>query len=413
MNALPLTRHVRTGASEGGDLLDRAAEHIFHAGPADVGAQLCLENMKYGLAKIHVVQARLGLTPNATFITSPDVTVTINSFRWNSGFGYGGKLAWGDGDDRLMFLDTKPNCCGMVVGGLERVPRKEDVLERALRMKRESCEIDGVKIKWNLEKGNHFVDVFRVEPLVPDVQLSPYAFMAHTSGSELKRESVLGPGLYVDASRTLREMTEVIETPFGPANVLTGPSAERYMRFYRRAEQFAQTRRLKAAEILFGEFTPLANANHQGLLNQNEIALGINTWSADAEGSLFPLALQGDLPAYLFRPRPNFTRETIERLGWTERAEELGVLHRLLHANLLPHGAGYNFPQFTRVLKIHTVSGRRCVEVKSRRGEGSEILMDLRNVPFEYRDEEVYHRTLDLGLGQPAAKLTPLYVLKI
>ncbi|RMD95174.1 MAG: hypothetical protein D6813_00815, partial [Calditrichaeota bacterium] len=195
--------------------LERAKQYLFYTGPLDVGAQLCLENMKYGLAKIHFVQQLLGLQPNATFIASPDVTVTINSYRWQSGFGYGGKLAWGNGSEELIFLDTKPNCCGMFVGGLDRLPSKQKLIERSVKMKQERCEIDGVKIKWNLEKGNHFVDVFEVRPLNAQITLPPYAFMAHTSGSELKKKTHLGPGLYIDSSETLLDWAEFVATPFG------------------------------------------------------------------------------------------------------------------------------------------------------------------------------------------------------
>ncbi|MFQ5605581.1 MAG: hypothetical protein ACE5HS_20105 [bacterium] len=393
--------------------LEQAGRHIFATPPLDVGAELCLENMKYGLAKMQYVQQQLGLKPNATFIASPDVTVTINSYRWHAGFGYGGKLAWGDGDDELVFLDAKPNCCGMFVGGLTQLPPVETLIQRSLAMKQQPCEIDGIKIKWNLEKGNHFVDVFEVQSLDSERALPPYAFMAHTSGSELKKESHLGPGLYIDSSRSLREWAEVIQTPFGVMNILTGECARQYWQFYQAAEAFAQKRRRRAAELLFEDFTVLANANHQGLLNMNEIALGINTWQYPLGETLFPLALRPDLPAYLFQGRQNYAPELVEKLGWLTRAQQTGVLNRLHNANLLPHGAGYNYPGWKRVLKAHELEDRRFFEVKSKNGQGSEILTDLRNVPYEYRGMEIFSQTVELQLGTPVAKLLPIYVLKI
>ena len=103
-------------------LLRRAEEHIFSTGLDDSGARLGLANMKYGLAKVHLAQEALGLAPDATFITAPDLTVTRNHHRWRSGFGYGGRLTWGDGQQELIILDLKPNCCGMLVGGLDDLP---------------------------------------------------------------------------------------------------------------------------------------------------------------------------------------------------------------------------------------------------------------------------------------------------
>ncbi|MFQ5639868.1 MAG: hypothetical protein ACE5IR_17960 [bacterium] len=395
------------------DRLEHAARFMFHVPPMDVGAQLCLENMKYGLAKMHFTQEALGLTPNATFVASPDVTVTINSYRWQSGFGYGGKLAWGDGDTELMFLDTKPNCCGMFVGGLEKLPDKETLICRSVAMKQESCEVEGIKIKWNLEKGNHFVDVFEVRSLDSTVKLPPYAFMAHTSGSELKKESHLGPGLYIDSSKTLREWAEIVSTPYGAMHILTGERAREYWQFYQIAEAFAQKRRKRAAELLFEDFIILANANHQGLVDMNTIALGINTWTEQPDDLLSPLALRPDLPAYLFKGVQNFSEEMLEKLGWQERGRGFGVEHRLLNANMLPHGAGYNYPGWKSVLGVHDIDGRRFFEVKSRNGGGSEIITDLRNVPYEYRGKEIFSQTVELELGIPVAELIPVYVLKI
>ena len=77
--------------------LTRAEAHIFSTGIPDGGTQLCRANMKYGLAKIHWVQEQFGLKPDATFISTPDMTITRNAARWQSGFGYGGKISWGDG----------------------------------------------------------------------------------------------------------------------------------------------------------------------------------------------------------------------------------------------------------------------------------------------------------------------------
>ncbi len=82
---------------ERGELLKRAERRFFATGPRDCGQSLCVANMKYGLAKIHSLQQQLGLPADATFIGAPDMTVTRNVNRWNSGFGYGGKLTWGDG----------------------------------------------------------------------------------------------------------------------------------------------------------------------------------------------------------------------------------------------------------------------------------------------------------------------------
>ena len=100
------------------DLLTRAEQYMFSTGLRDGATDLCKANMKYGLAKIHWVQERLGFKPDATFISTPDMTISRNATRWKSGFGYGGKVSWGSGDAELIILNSKPNSCGMLVGGL-------------------------------------------------------------------------------------------------------------------------------------------------------------------------------------------------------------------------------------------------------------------------------------------------------
>ncbi|MFX0096493.1 MAG: hypothetical protein ACFE7E_01900, partial [Candidatus Hodarchaeota archaeon] len=104
------------------DLLKRAKDHIFSLGLRDAASRLCQANMQYGLAKFHIAQEKYGIRPDATFISAPDETVTRNKERWSSGVGYGGKITWGDGREDFMILDVMPNACGMLVGGLEKLP---------------------------------------------------------------------------------------------------------------------------------------------------------------------------------------------------------------------------------------------------------------------------------------------------
>ncbi|KKL59499.1 hypothetical protein LCGC14_2214720, partial [marine sediment metagenome] len=90
------------------DLLDRANQFIFSTGLNDGASKLCRANMKYGLAQFHLIQEKYGFEPKATFITSPDETISRNAFRWNSGIGYGGRLNWGSGNEKIVFLNVKP-----------------------------------------------------------------------------------------------------------------------------------------------------------------------------------------------------------------------------------------------------------------------------------------------------------------
>lgn len=390
--------------------LRRAEEHVFSTGVGDSGAGLGLLNMRYGLAKVHWVQERLGMPPDATFVSAPDVTVTRNEARWKSGFGYGGTLAWGDGDRELVILDAKPNACGMIVGGLERLPDRIELLERVHELRASNAEIDGIPADWDFGESNHFIDLFRVEPADGE-DLPPYVFLMHFAGNELRGETTQGPGLYWDRSPALRERMVVHDTPFGPLRTLEGGFAREYLAFYHRAERFVQDRRLYAADRLFDDYTLINNDTHQGLLHLNRMVLGC--YRFEDTDRLYPLGLRPDVPAYLMRGRPNLGPKAIEQLGFGPRARRLGVEDRVAGAHILPHGGGYVFPDFREVTRVHELNGDRYFEVKPTTGQGHQILDQVRHLPFEYRDGSVLRRTLELEMAEVAARLVPEYVLKV
>ena len=112
------------------ELLQRANNFIFSTGLNDGASKLCKANMKYGLAQFHLIQEKYGFEPKATFISSPDETISRNNFRWNSGLGYGGRLNWGSGNDKIVFLNIKPNCCGILAGGLEELPDAYEIIKK-------------------------------------------------------------------------------------------------------------------------------------------------------------------------------------------------------------------------------------------------------------------------------------------
>jgi len=394
------------------ELLERGKQHVFSTGLPDSGTKLCKANMKYGLAKIHCVQEHLGLEPNAFFFGTPDMTITRNVNRWANGFGYGGKLCWGDGTQELIILDAKPNGCGMLVGGLDRLPPARDLIERIQKLKEERITIDGVEIHWDFGKSNHFIDVFRVQPMTDDVDLPEFAFITHYAGDELRGDAQGTFGLYYDYSPRLMQMAEVLETPFGPCRYLTGRAATEYLERFRYVEQFSKQRRLLAAERLFGDFQLLGNETHQGLLNYNELLLGCHPVTED-RNVLYPLVLRSDLPAYLIRGKPNLTPEQVEILGFRERAERLGVYESLLTANVVPHGGGYVFDHMLDVLQVHEIHGTRYFEMDAYHDYGRKILQNVREIPYSYRGREVALRTFELELAEPVAKLTPVYVMKV
>ena len=393
-------------------MLKHARDHCFFVGLNDSGAALCKANVVYGIAGIHHIQKQLGKNANATFISTPDMTITRNTSRWMSGFGYGGKISWGAGADDFVVLDTRPNACGMLVGGLDELPDIEVLIKTIHRMETDSLKIDGTRVSWDFYKSNHFIDIFQVKPVAKiDRDLSPYAFIIHGSANEFLQDNDSGFGIYYDQSTYLRRQADRVETPFGRFHILTNRSAQEYFERCRYVEEFSKKKRKLAAEILFGEFTEISNETHQGLINLNEITLGCH--HVKDSSTLFPLTLRADLPAYLVTGNSSLSPESIELMGFEKRAKRLGLYDRLRNANIIPHGGGYVLPDVLTVNRVIEINGPRYFEVEMQNDRGKQIISEFREVPFDYRGREVLLRSLEIGLVDIAAKLIPQYVLKI
>lgn len=390
-------------------LLKRAAEHFFSTGLGDGASSLCRENMSYGLAKTHSLQEHFGLEPNATFVSTPDETITKNVHRWKSGFGYGGKLTWGSGKDKIIILETKPNACGMLLGGLSELPDIKQLIQNIKNLK--EIYIDNLRLNWDCNKGNHFIDIFKVINK-SDQKISDYAFIIHSSVSELQGETEKGIGLYMDKSQNLQDRSKIVETAFGPLHAILDSDAEEYLKFYRYAEQFSREKRNKIANEIFGNFTEIANLTHQGLLNYNTINLGCYDIT-NTEAKVFPIALRADLPAFLMKGLENLNATTIEKMGFKERAEKLGVLDRLTKANILPHGGGYTFHNFKKVKEVLEVENERYYVITMKTDNSNLVCSNPRDLEYCYRGKSVIKKSLKLGLGEITAQLNPHQVIKI
>jgi len=394
------------------EYLSRAKDHLFMTGVNDNGMKLCAANMVYGIAKIHFLQEKLGLKADATFISTPDATITRNAERWNNGFGYGGKIEWGNEALELMILDLLPNACGMLVGGLEELPQIEILIDKVstISVKSSDIKVNGIKVVWDFGKGNHFIDVFKVRDIMGMENFLPYIFIIHGAGDELRDDNPKGYGLYYYRSKRLENIAKKIDTPFGKIRFLTGKEASDYYEQYKFVDDFSKRRRIEFAKRLFGDFKIISNETHQGLADINTMLLGCHLIK---DNQILPIALRGDLPAYLVYGKPSFTKEQIENLGFEKRAKKLDLTNRLRNANVVPHGGGYHFPDILSVLKVIENNGQRYFLMDLINDRGKKVIKDLREIPYDYRGRMVVLRTLELDLAKIIAKLIPLYVLKI
>ncbi len=388
------------------EILNLARRSIISLSVGDAAAQLAEANMAFGLAKILWHQTSQGLEPRACFIAAPDCTITRNAARWASGFGYGGKLFY-DYPEPTVVLDVKPNACGMLVGGLERIPSADELGRRVDALLAREAALDGIPIHWDFSAGNHFIDIFAAHPLAADLNLPPYLFIIHSACPELRVPSPAGPGLYWDKSPDLLARAEVIHTPWGPLRLLRGSAAEDYHAFFDYAADFAARKRLLAAEALFGDFTAISNHFHQGILAPGEVLLGSHhsLWPEP-----LPITLRPDLPSYLMAGRPNVEPQRLPAESLRDAADYAAACLR--RANILPHGGGYALDGIRRLARVVGDGPRRLFELERDTAGTTDLIADPGALPMRYRGRQVLIRAIEAGLGEPVARLDPLIVLK-
>ncbi len=398
------------------ELLDRASQFIFSTGLNDGTSKLCKANMKYGLAQFHIIQEKYGFEPCATFISSPDETISRNKFRWNSGLGYGGRLNWGHGDDKIIFLNTKPNCCGILVGGLDELPDPYELIKKIDAIKSKELYHNEVLIDWDYGISNHFINCLETKNL-SDVNLPPYIFLIHGSAPEF-RDDKYGIGLYIDKSKTLKEMAIEEKHKLGIQYILLDSDAKNYFEFNKKALEFSNKKREIIAKSLFDfGHKIICNQPHQFLKDYNSMFLGANCTDIKCElikSNIFPTTLRADIAAYLFKGKRNLSKTTLKNQNLLERAEELELLEQLLNAYILPHGGGYKFTDTKDVLDVLEYHDQRYF-VTSLKSNISrlKIIRNVSELQFEYRGRDIILKTLQLDLGEIIARLNPLFSLKL
>ncbi|MFX1322849.1 MAG: hypothetical protein ACFFAQ_14525 [Promethearchaeota archaeon] len=398
------------------DLLQRAQEFIFSTGLNDGASQLCKANMKYGIAQFQIIQEKYGFEPKATFISSPDETISRNNFRWNSGLGYGGRLNWGSGNDKLIFLNVKPNCCGILVGGLEEVPDPYEIIKKIDKIKSKELYQNDILINWDYGISNHFINCLETRNL-SDIDLPPYVFMIHGSSPEF-RDDKYGVGLYVDKSKTLREYAVEENTKFGKQYIVLDSEAKDYLNFNMKALDFSNKKREIIADNIFDfGYKTICNQPHQFLKDYNNMYLGSNCTDINCEiitSNIFPTTLRADIAAYLFKGKKNLTEKTLRNVNLLDRAGKLELLDLLTNANILPHGGGYLLSDIVEVQDVLEYKDQRYF-VTSLKSNISrlKIIRNVREIQFEYRGRDIVLKTLQLHLGEIIARLNPLFSLKL
>jgi len=367
---------------------------------------LARENMAYGLAKIHWVQEHLGYPADAFFLGSPDMTTPRYPVKWQWGQALGGQLTWGTGDRPLTFLDLQVSTSTALFGTVNEEPDMKTVLARAEQLRRKRPQLMGMDIDWDFDRGNHFINAYRVEleGRTDRVSLAPYAFVVHGGDSEVKRPSVLGIGLDYEKSQPLRERMSTLQTPLGPVHVLLDQAAHDYHECYLRCEQYSKQKRVMLGRELFGDYTLISNEIHHGFAHPNTALLGCYQFQRGSK-TLYPVTLRSDLPTYIVQGSANggFDIHQIESLPPMLK-EQVAL------SNILPHGGGYTYPEVQSFIAMVEADGIRY-SILEGAAKNRRVLANLNTLPYAYRGEEVIACIEQYRLGKVIARLYPLFSL--
>jgi len=401
-------------------LIDAATQRIFSLGPRDLASALAYENMRYGLGKMIYALDDL----DACCVFGPDATITRNVGRWDSGFGYGAVIKWSE--KGFFFPEIRPNACGMLLARIDEMPSREEVISGISEVADSDISLDGVRIRPDFGHGNHFFEFYSVLESSPGVEdaLSKEGNYVLLHGSAPEKKADLYDGL---------GDCEKLDTPLGYVSVLDGDAGRDYYRNWKSLLDFSRRRRELLLKEILGDFKVVSNIVHQGLFSESEARLGCyDTMQKDANGGelLFPVALRWDIPVYVFRGKENLSEEVISRLGFRERAERLGLMDKLKSTNILPHGGGYRVDlEYTKISVVNSGKGKHFIlkgakpassvsemietSKKGVSGFGEMVIMNPRELPYDYRGMSVVEKTMEYDLGTPVAKLQPLMTFKV
>jgi len=401
------------------ELLKFSNERIFSLGLRDLASAMSYKNMRYGLAKI-IYTLDSG---DVHCVFGPDATITRNIGRWMSGFGYGAMIKWPDSG--IAFPEIRPNACGMLVVKLDDIPSEEELIEKVSELEESELNLDGINLKPDFGKGNHFFEFYKVVGVSPDITdiMPEDAGYAILHGSAPERKSNMYDAI---------NEAEKVKTPFGPFAVLDGDAAREYYELWQDFERFSKKRREFLARETLGNCEVISNLTHQGMFALNEVRLGCyDTLDISClEGkALFPVALRWDLPVYIFKGKENLSDDVIGRLGFDERAKNLGLYEELKKTNILPHGGGYAIKlPYTKIKVVRTNIGNSFILMGAKPVSkiddipssdeyltkfGKMIVTNTRELPYDYRGMRIIEKVMEYDLGDPVAKLQPLMTLKI
>jgi len=321
------------------EILELADERFFKSSYDDFSTRLAQETLKIGLARVLSLQIYLGYEPDGIVACFPGTTPTRGRDRLQKGFSLGAVLRYNHSvantnREPLIILNPKANCCGVLIGSFKgNFPNEKQLRNKIKQLIRADPKIEGVKI--SIEKyfvGNHFVNIYK-EGLFDDVN-NRYWLVIHGSG-EMRKDTDLGMGIYIDESQKLQSITRRYDTLLGPIYYLLGVEAMLFMKQYIKAEEISTRSREYLAKKIVADLEILSNKSHLTIVAPGSYFLGVYNVVSNR---IYPFLVNAKDGVALMRAQQNFSFDAIKRLGWLRQSKKAGVQEVLESVNGMPHG---------------------------------------------------------------------------
>jgi hypothetical protein len=351
-----------------------------------------------GLARLLSLQKYLNYEMDAIMVCFPGLCPTNGTDRLQKGYSLGVVLRYNYSSSNskkepLIILDPKINCCGVLVANFtEFFPVQEEVVKRITNLIKKDLRLWGVRI--NIEKyfiGNHFINFYQK---ATSKEEKGYWIVIHGSG-EIRNDSALGMGIYIDESQKLQKIARRYNTPLGPIYYLLGEEAMVFMDQYRKAEKISAESREYLARKIIPNLRILCNVSHLTIIKPGNYFLGIYS---TVPGEIYPFLINEKDGIALMEAQQCFFANTFEILGWKEQIAQLDVEDLLKSINGLPHGCGkiYNQNQYQLIYAFYQ-RGRILYTISD--GKNNFTVDNLKSLgPVTYKGEEELNYIKRLGL---------------
>lgn len=396
-------------------LLDLARKRVFGLPYSNFSIDLAKETVIIGLARLLALQEHLGYEPDSVMFCLPGFGPTKGTDRLQRGYSLGlilryNYLAINAGKEPLIILDPKLNCCGVLVATFSgEFPSQMGLKDKLKDLMKGDLQLEGVKI--SIDKylaGNHFINTYQRRLITTTDRRENSSrgqwIVIHGSG-EVRKDSSLGMGVYIDESQQLQKIAKSFNTPIGPINYLLGDEAMNFLAQYRKAELFsARAREFLAENIVSSDVGVICNPSHLTLNRPGGYFLGLYPAVQD---EIYPFLIGEKEGVALVRAKKGLQLEDIKKLGWLERLIEMGILELANSINVVSHGGGKIYEeQEYRLVAAHFDGIKTIYAILN--GETNFNITHLKNLGrISYQGEETLNELKELRLIEETERLLP------